>query len=123
MEDNEQKKKTIPFESLDVLLSRIKDGTFSEIIEDWKWIFSYSKRYKFAIVFYVFLGVLSTTMGLVSSVASKYLIDIITGYQTDKLVLLALIMVGSAVFSLAFDSVINRIPIFSTRSWTPTGWP
>lgn len=109
MEDNEQKKKTIPFESLDVLLSRIKDGTFSEIIEDWKWIFSYSKRYKFAIVFYVFLGVLSTTMGLVSSVASKYLIDIITGYQTDKLVLLALIMVGSAVFSLAFDSVINRI--------------
>ena len=109
MEDNEQKKKTIPFESLDVLLSRIKDGTFSEIIEDCKWIFSYSKRYKFAIVFYVFLGVLSTTMGLVSSVASKYLIDIITGYQTDKLVLLALIMVGSAVFSLAFDSVINRI--------------
>lgn len=109
MEDNEQKKKTIPFESLDVLLSRIKDGTFSEIIEDWKWIFSYSKRYKFAIVFYVFLGVLSTTMGLVGSVASKYLIDIITGYQTDKLVLLALIMVGSAVFSLAFDSVINRI--------------
>ncbi|MDD7647264.1 MAG: ABC transporter ATP-binding protein [Ruminococcus bromii] len=109
MEDNEQKKKTISFESLDVLLSRIKDGTFSEIIEDWKWIFSYSKRYKFAIVFYVFLGVLSTTMGLVSSVASKYLIDIITGYQTDKLVLLALIMVGSAVFSLAFDSVINRI--------------
>lgn len=109
MEDNEQKKKTIPFESLDVLLSRIKDGTFSEIIEDWKWIFSYSKRYKFAIVFYVFLGVLSTTMGLVSSVASKYLIDIITGYQTDKLVLLALIMVGSAVFSLAFDSIINRI--------------
>ena len=109
MEDNEQKKRTIPFESLDVLLSRIKDGTFSEIIEDWKWIFSYSKRYKFAIVFYVFLGVLSTTMGLVGSVASKYLIDIITGYQTDKLVLLALIMVGSAVFSLAFDSVINRI--------------
>ncbi|MGN0479325.1 MAG: ABC transporter ATP-binding protein [Hominenteromicrobium sp.] len=109
MEEKSKKTRKTPFESVNILLSRIKDGTFSEIIEDWKWIFSYSKRYKFAIIFYVLLGVLSTTMGLVSSVASKYLIDIITGYQTDKLVLLALIMVGSAAFSLAFDSIINRI--------------
>ena len=48
-------------------------------------------------------------MGLVSSVASKYLIDIITGYKTDKLWTLIIIMVGSAVFSLAFSSIISRI--------------
>ncbi len=97
------------FESLNILISRWKDGTFSEIIDDWKWIFSYSARYKGAIVFYTILGIFSTTMGLVSSVAGKYLIDIITGYQTSKLWIMLLIMIGSSVFSLVFSSVINRI--------------
>lgn len=97
------------FESLDILISRWKDGTFSEIIDDWKWIFSYSARYKGAIVFYVFLGILSTSLGLVSSVASKYMIDIITGYKTSKLAVMIVIMVGSALFSLVFDNVISRV--------------
>ncbi len=104
--------RNLGFESLDILIGRWKDGTFSEIIDDWKWIFSYSARYKGAIVFYVVLGILSTSLGLVSSVASKYLIDIITGYRMEKLPVLIAVMIGSTVFSLVFDSVISRI---STR--------
>ena len=108
---NENKSKGVGFESLDKLVSSIRDGTFSEILDDWKWIFGYSKKYKFAIAFYVMLGVVSTTMGLVSSVAGKYLIDIITGYRMEQLPLLIFIMVSSALFSLAFDSVISRISV------------
>ena len=108
MEEN-QSGKGISFESLDILIKRWKDGTFSEIIDDWKWIFSYSKRYKGAIIFYTLLGIFSTSMGLVSSVASKYMIDIITGYQTSKLWIMIAITLGSAVFSLAFSNVINRV--------------
>ena len=33
----------VSFESLDVLIGRWRDGTFTEILDDWKWIFSYSK--------------------------------------------------------------------------------
>lgn len=102
-------KKKISFESLEVLFAKWKDGTFSEIIDDWKWIFSYSKKYKGAIIFYIFLGIISTSMGLISSVAGKYLIDIITGYQTSKLGILIIITLGSAIFSLIFTNVINRI--------------
>ena len=91
------------------LLNKLDDGTFSEFFDDWKWIFSFSKKYKWIIVFYTVLGILSTTLGLVSSVISKYLIDIITGYQVSKLWLLALIMVCSTVFSLVFSSLVNRI--------------
>lgn len=108
MEENKNNK-NLSFESFDILISRWKNGTFSEIIDDWKWIFSYSARYKGAIAFYIFLGVFSTSLGLVSSVASKYLIDIITGYQTSKLMIMLVIMVGSSLFSLLFDSVIGRI--------------
>lgn len=109
MEENKDKSKDLSFASLDVLIARWKDGTFSEIIDDWKWIFSYSARYKGAIAFYLVLGVLSTTLGLVSSVVSKELIDIITGYKTEKLGLLIVIMLGSSVFSLVFSSIISRI--------------
>ena len=107
MEENKQKNPS--FESLDILIRRWKDGTFFEIIDDWKWIFSYSARYKGAIAFYIFLGILSTSLSLVSSVASKYLIDIITGHQMEKLPVMIAIMLGSTVFSLVFSSIISRI--------------
>lgn len=97
------------YDSAKALVSSWRDGTFSEIMGDWKWIFTYSARYKGAIAFYTILGIVSTTMGLVGSVTSKYLIDIITGYKTDKFVLLLVIMIGSTLFSLVTSSVLNRI--------------
>ncbi len=100
------------FHSLYTLRRRWKDGSFGEILDDWRWIFTYTRRHRAAVVFYTVLGILSTTLGLVASVAGKYLIDIITGYQTDKLGLLIAIMLGSAGFSLLFSSLINRL---STR--------
>ena len=108
-EENKSERRNPAFESLDILISRWKNGTFSEIIDDWKWIFGYSARYKGAIVFYVIMGILSTSMGLVSSVASKYTIDIITGYETSKLWIMLVIMLGGSIFSLVFSSVISRI--------------
>ena len=111
-QDNQIEDKQHFFNSLHKLRASMKDGTFSEIIDDWRWILSYSKRYKGAIIFYTLLGVFSSSMGMVSSIASKYVIDIITGFQTEKLALMIAIMIGSAIFSLTFSSIINRL---STR--------
>ena len=109
MEENNEKVNSTSFESLDILIRRWREGTLKEILDDWRWIFSYSLRYKGAIAFYLVLGIFSTTMGLVGSIAGKYLIDIITGYQTSKLWIMVSIMVGSSVFSLVFGSLISRI--------------
>lgn len=103
--------KSTSFQSLKVLSSRIKEGTFTEIIDDWKWILGYSARYKGAIAVYVILGILSITFGLAGSVAGKYLIDIITGYQASKLALLFGVMAGGSVLSLVLESIINRISV------------
>lgn len=100
------------FSSLYTLIEKRKDGSIREIIDDWRWIFNYTKRHKLAVLFYTVLGVLSTTMGLVASVAGKHIIDIIVGYQTAKLGLLIAIMLGSAASTLLFSNLINRI---STR--------
>ena len=97
------------FRSLSTLYRRYREGTFGEILDDWKWIFSYSKKYKGAIVFYTLLGIFSSTLALVAGVISKYIIDIVTGYKTEKLGILIILMVSSALFSLIFNNVLNRL--------------
>ena len=97
------------FGALDTLRQKRRDGSFREVIDDWRWIFKYTKRHKFAVLFYTVLGILSTTMGIAASVAGKYLIDIITGYQTSKLGLLIAITLCSAGLSLLFSSLLNRL--------------
>ena len=107
------KEEKSPFRSLSILYRRYKEGTFGEIIDDWKWIFSYSKRYKGAIVFYTILGIISSSLTLISSVVSKYIIDIVTGYKTEKLGMLAALMAGSAFFSLVFKNALKRMQYFA----------
>lgn len=102
-------RETVSFESLQTIRSKVKEGTFHEIVDDWKWIFRYSRPYQGQILLYIILGMLSTSLGLASSVAGKYLIDIITGYQTDKLVFMALIMVGTSLSGILLNSWTNRI--------------
>ena len=70
------------FNSLHKLRTKVKDGTYREILDDWKWIFGYSKRYKGVILLETLLGLFSSTFAMVASVASKYVIDIITGHKT-----------------------------------------
>lgn len=103
--------RTLTFESLSTLHRRIQDGSFQEILDDWKWIFSYSARYKGAIFFYTFLGIFSTTLTLVSSVASKFVIDIITGDKIDQLPIMIIVMISSSLFSLFFTNYIGRLSL------------
>ena len=97
---------------IQTLWDKWSDGTFEEFVDDWKWIFSYSRRYWKAILFYMILGIASTTLSLTSSVVSKYLVDIITGKDLSKLWVLIFAMIFSTVFSLAFSSLVSHI---STR--------
>ena len=95
--------------TLNTLKERWKNDTFGEIFTDWKWIFSYSKRFKGPIAAYTALGLLSSTLGLVSSIAGKFLVDVVIGHKADQLWLAALVMVGSALLSLAVSNVTGRI--------------
>ena len=107
-----KREKETPFwgsEALEILIGRMKDGTFREMLEDWRWIFSYSKKYKWAIAYYIILGILSSSLSIISAIASKYLIDIITGYEVSKLGFILIIMIGSSLFSIIFSNLISRV--------------
>ena len=96
-------------QAVQVIVDKLDDGTFAEFFSDWKWIFGYSKRYKWIIVLYTIMGLLSTTLGLGASVLSAELINIITGYDFSRLWILVIAMIGSTVFSLVFSSLVSRL--------------
>ena len=112
MEETKKVKKELGSEALGILLGRWRDGTFTEILTDWKWILTYTRRYRRAVWSYTILGVISSTLGLVSAVAGKYTIDIITGYDSSQLWFVILVMLLSALIGLLLRSVTSRI---STR--------
>lgn len=103
--------KVIEVESIKILIEKFKDGSIKEMWEEFKWMFSYGKNYKKEIIFYTLLGLFSTVMSLISSVASKELIDIVTGHKTSKALTMAILMVSMSLFSLFFGQLMSRITL------------
>lgn len=97
------------FEYLKRLIRDIKKGMLKEMYVEAKWMYKYVAKYKWGVVFYVFLGILSTVMSLASSIASKNLIDIVTGQNTSKIGIMISIMIGMALGNIVISSVTNRI--------------
>ncbi len=98
-------------ESLRMILDKIKDGSIKEMWEEFKWMFSYGQNYKKEIIFYTCLGIFSTVMSLISSIASKELINIVTGIQKNRALEMVVLMVSMALFSLLFSQLMSRITI------------
>lgn len=98
-------------ESLKILWKKWKDGTFGEILDEWKWILGYSRRYKKAILFYLLFGIFGTVFGLASALAGKSLIDIVEGQQSEDIVMMAVLMVAMALFGLLLNSYISRVSL------------
>lgn len=104
-----EKRQFLKSHTLTVLSERIRTGTFGEILSDWKWIFTYSSRMKESIVIYTVLGILSASLGLISSVAGKFLIDVVIGHKTDQLWLAAVVMAASSLTGLVLSNTTGRL--------------
>ena len=96
-------------DKLQKFINKIYDGTFAEFIGDWKWIFSFSKKYRMIVFLYTFIGISSSTLSLGAAWLSRVLINIIVGRQSDKIWIMLGSMIGMTVFSLVFSSVNSRI--------------
>lgn len=81
-----------------------------QIKQELIWLWGHIKQYIMLILVVGALGLAGTLMGLASSVASKYLIDAVTGYGTDIIgraaVIMACMMLGSLVLQ-AFSSRVS----------------
>lgn len=74
-----------------------------------RWIWSRVKKYRASIFMVGLLALLGTVMSLVSSVASKYLIDAVTGYGTGMILGAAIWMVTMMLGSLLLQAFSSRV--------------
>lgn len=96
-------------QSLHYLRRSLRNGTFGKLGADWKWIWSFSRSHCGPIVLFTLCGMLSSAMTLLSSVASKYLIDSMVSQDLQTLRLLIPILLASAAVSVAFRSASMRL--------------
>ena len=91
------------------IINKIKAGGLKEIFNEWKWLLRYFRRYWKGISFFVVAGIISTLMSLAASLASKYLIDAVTGHNSDRVWVYASLTVGLALLSILINCGINWI--------------
>ena len=104
----DQKQEPSGSEALRILREKAKDGTLRDVLRDWKWIFSFSRRRWLSIVVYTLLGIAVSGISLVSGIISKYLIDAIVAMDKNRLLPLAGVMVVTAAVSVALRSFSAR---------------
>ena len=88
---------------------KIEDGSFREMLREAKWMFVYIRRYRLIVLIHIVLGVLGTAMSLLSSIAMRQLIDVVTGFQTGGIWTAAAYMGGMLLGSAVMQSAASRI--------------
>lgn len=91
------------------VIQKIKEGLLQEMWNESKWMWQYIRRYKFAVFFYLILGIFSTLMGLAGSVLSKYLIDAVTGVDKNNIGWIIGGIVGMALGGVIINAITSRI--------------
>lgn len=72
-------------------------------------MFTYIRRYRAVVGIHILLGIFGTALSLLSSVAMKTLIDVVTGFQTGAIFTAAAWMAGMLLGSAAMQAAASRI--------------
>lgn len=91
------------------IIEKIHQGLLREIIFETKWIYSYAVHYRTGIFLYILLGISAIILGLANSVASKYLIDAVTGHRDNVILQIAALYAGFGLARIALNAVTQRI--------------
>ena len=96
-------------EFLQKVKRKIEEGALEEFAREARWVWGYIRRYRSIVAVHILLGVLGILMGLGTSVASKYLIDAVTGYKTGTIATAAAVMAGMMLGNILMKSMASRI--------------
>lgn len=94
---------------------RLQGDDPQQLKRELQWLQTQVGRYKGKILAVGLLSLTGTVMGLVSSVASKYLIDAVTGYGADMLWRAVAIMAVMLLGSLVLQGVSSRVGASGNR--------
>lgn len=80
-----------------------------EVINEWKWLSGFMKKYVFEILLQILFGVSGTLMGLGTSIATKFLIDAVVSHNRDIFVVSVSVAIGLAVSQVFINAITSRI--------------
>ena len=88
---------------------KIKEGALREFMQEAQWLWTNILRYRGTVAIHILLSVLAIVMSLATSVASKYLIDAVTGHKTGQIGLAAAVMIGMLLGNITMKSIAGRV--------------
>lgn len=91
------------------IFEKKEEGYFRELYREGQWVLQYVRHYWSAVCFYILMGVLGTFAGFGGSIASKYLIDVVTGYRSEEIGKIVAVIVGMAVGNIVTKAFVSRI--------------
>lgn len=99
-------------ERISFYVRRIREGRLREMRRQIRWIYAYARHYWKEMIFYTALGMGGVLLGLISSLISRDMVDIVTGMKTGQLARTFGWMIGMSLSSI----IVNQITsYFSNR--------
>ena len=93
----------------DLIQKKFHNQTPQQLKQEILWMLTKMRQYRWKILTVGLLGIVGTGMGLASNVATKYLIDAVTGYHADMLKHAAVIMFLTMLGSLLLQGISSRV--------------
>ena len=82
---------------------------FRSLKREWKWLFQYALKYRYQIILYMAIGVISIIMGLGSSVISKFLVDAVMERNAETILKSCAIVLFVGLFQIFINKVTTRL--------------
>ncbi len=86
-----------------------RSRSLREMLQELGWLSRYSLHYKKEVLWYIFVGVLGTAISLSGSILSKYIIDAVTGFNTNGIIMALVFFVLMQLFQIAVRAISSRI--------------
>lgn len=87
----------------------IRSRPLREMLQELAWLSRYSLHYKKEVLWYIFIGVLSTAVSLIGSILSKHIIDAVTGFNTNGIITVLVFFVLMQLSQIVVQAISSRI--------------
>ena len=91
------------------LKQKKKEGRFQALKEEIRWLWKYICRYRYSVLIHIVFGMVGIGMNLASTVASKYLIDAVIGFDSGALGMAAAMALGVRLGGILMNVLSARI--------------
>ena len=96
------------FAYLQRVCRRIREGRLQELLAQWGWMAHYIRRYWLLIGGYTLLNMTGSALGLLTTMASRALVDNVTGHNSGMLGFAAALYAGVGVGQIFVSAIRTR---------------